>query len=87
MGLDTVELILEVEEQFGIEISNDDAEKTITVGDLANLVARLVSQKTGREVDYKEVLPKITNILMEHHGIPREEIHLDAKFVDDLKMD
>ncbi|NOZ76013.1 MAG: acyl carrier protein [FCB group bacterium] len=31
-SLDTVELIMELEEEFGIEIPDDDAEKITTVG-------------------------------------------------------
>ena len=31
-SLDTVELIMEFEEEFGIEIPDDDAEKMTTVG-------------------------------------------------------
>lgn len=32
-SLDTVELIMELEEEFGIEIPDEDAEKISTVGD------------------------------------------------------
>ena len=38
MGLDTVELVMDVEESFGIEIPDDDAQKIITVGDLFEFV-------------------------------------------------
>jgi acyl carrier protein len=32
-SLDTVELVMALEEEFGIEIPDEDAEKMITVGD------------------------------------------------------
>lgn len=38
-SLDTVELILVIEEEFGIELQEDDAEKIRTVQDLIDYVA------------------------------------------------
>lgn len=37
-SLDTVELVMELEEQFGIEIPDEDAEKIITVGDAVKYI-------------------------------------------------
>ena len=42
-SLDTVELIMALEEEFGIEIPDEDAEKMRTVGD----AIRYVGQKAG----------------------------------------
>jgi acyl carrier protein len=38
MGLDTVELVMDVEESFGVEIPDDAAQQIITVGDLFEFV-------------------------------------------------
>ena len=37
-SLDTVELIMEMEEEFGIEIPDDEAEKLATVGDAVSYI-------------------------------------------------
>ncbi len=37
-SLDLVELIMSLEEEFGLEISDEDAEKIQTVGDAANYI-------------------------------------------------
>ena len=37
-SLDTVELIMEFEKEFGVEIPDDDAEKILTVGDALNYI-------------------------------------------------
>jgi acyl carrier protein len=42
-SLDTVELVMAFEEEFGVEIPDEDAEKLKTVGDAINYI----SQKLG----------------------------------------
>ena len=39
-SLDTVELIMEFEEEFGIEIPDDDAEKITTVGSAVDYIEK-----------------------------------------------
>ncbi|MBI4550041.1 MAG: acyl carrier protein [Candidatus Omnitrophica bacterium] len=42
-SLDTVELVMALEEEFGIEIPDEDAEKIQTVGD----AVKYIEEKTG----------------------------------------
>ncbi|PJZ57855.1 acyl carrier protein [Leptospira barantonii] len=42
-SLDTVELVMALEEEFGIEISDEDAEKIQTVGDVTKFIDALKS--------------------------------------------
>jgi len=49
MGLDLVELVIDVETAFGISIPNEDASKIITVGQLYDyIIANLPAQETKR---------------------------------------
>ena len=43
-SLDTVELVMALEEEFGIEIPDEDAEKLATVGD----ALRYIDEKAGK---------------------------------------
>jgi acyl carrier protein len=40
-SLDTVELVMALEEEFGVEISDEDAEKIQTVGDIKKFIDKL----------------------------------------------
>lgn len=46
MGLDSVELIMEVEKHFSISIPNREAEKAYTVGKLVDCVANILAVKS-----------------------------------------
>lgn len=44
-SLDTVELIMEFEDEFGVEISDEDAEKISTVGEAIAYMNKLLGDK------------------------------------------
>ena len=44
-SLDTVELVMALEEEFGVEIPDEEAEKLVTVGD----ALRYIEQKGGQK--------------------------------------
>ncbi len=44
-SLDTVELIMEFEDEFGVEIPDEDAEKVQTVSEAINYIEKLVQEK------------------------------------------
>ncbi len=46
-SLDTVELIMEFEDEFGIEISDEQAEQISTVGEAAAYLEKLLAEKDG----------------------------------------
>ena len=44
-SLDTVELIMEFEDEFGIEISDEQAERISTVGEAVGYLEKLLAEK------------------------------------------
>lgn len=47
-SLDTVELVMALEEEFGIEIPDEDAEKMTTVGDSIKYIKEKAGSKEGQ---------------------------------------
>ena len=86
MGLDTVELVMAFEENFGIEISNEAAEAMITVRDVRDFIAAEY-QRQHRSVDPEAIFEKIRDITVAHLNVRPEIVTLDASFVEDLGAD
>lgn len=45
-SLDTVELVMALEEEFDLEIPDEDAEKIVTVGDAVEYIEKHIREKT-----------------------------------------
>jgi acyl carrier protein len=84
MGLDTVEIVLAVEEAFGLEISDATASQIFTVGELhAFLVAELT--RLGRPgIDPANVYEELRDIICRQLGVEPAAVLPDARFVKDL---
>lgn len=48
MGLESIELVMDCEDTFGISIPDDEASKMLTMGDLFALIRRLLGQRLLR---------------------------------------
>ncbi len=88
MGLDTVELVMSVEEEFGIDIPPEAAEKITTVGDLRDFVVRSLQRKGAgtSEVSGDSVLQRIQRIFEKGHGIGPERVVPTARIIADLGL-
>lgn len=42
-SLDDVEVVIELEDKYNLEISDDDASKCVTIGDVIDLIDRMVN--------------------------------------------
>ncbi len=89
MGLDSVELVLATEEEFGISIDDADAARLTTPGELADYVALRLGTPAGQQYPWSRdyLLRRIITLTSRQLGIPIAKIHPDSRFVQDLGMD
>ena len=87
MGLDSVEIILAAEEEFGIEIPDADAARMITVGDLQAFIV-VESRRLGRpDRDADDIFARLRAIICRQLGVKPEAVVPAARFVKDLGVD
>lgn len=85
MGLDVVELIVEIESTFDISIPDEKAERIATVGQLVDYV--YTRQKPSHKIEKQEVEKHIIHLVSTLIDIPVNEIELHHSFTTDLGMD
>lgn len=78
MGLDGVELVMAVEESFGITLSNDDAEKIFTPGMLIDAVYSKVKTTDQKVCATQRAFYLLRNGVMRVLNVPRNSISLDT---------
>jgi acyl carrier protein len=60
-SLDTVELVMAIEEAFDIQVPDEEAEKFQTIGDIIDYIEQHAKQKESRE----SLLKKLWNVIQE----------------------
>jgi acyl carrier protein len=86
VGLDTVELVFAFEDEFGIEIPNEVAERLIAVKDVQDFVVSELRRR-GHQVDPQDILERVCSVTAHQSGVDRSRIGTETRFVDDLGMD
>lgn len=86
MGLDIVELVMIVEEEFDIDIPDKDQEKILTVGELSDFVVGELT-RLGRPVNPDVIFETVRNIAAERAEVEPERVTRDSRFIDDLGLD
>ena len=74
MGLDTVELLVEVEKTFGINILNEEAEQIRTVGDFYEVVWRHIGTKQSDQCKSQYLFYKLRIALHKRFAVPLHQI-------------
>lgn len=86
MGLETVEIIMEVEDHFGVSVPDAVASNCVTVADLHRVVVELLVEK-GRtrsaELD-AEVHAELVSIIVDQTGLKASDVRPESKWVGDI---
>ncbi len=82
MGLDAVELLMAIEEEFGLEIPDHDAERITTVGEAYNWLRATLQSTPPAKCITQKMFYKVRRALIENYGLSKQSITLDAKIKD-----
>lgn len=85
VGLDSVELVLAVEQEFSIEIPDAIAEKLYTVGELHSFVVSEL-RRNGGKANTDDIFNRLRELICEQLAIKPERVIPDARFVQDLGL-
>jgi acyl carrier protein len=85
MGLDSVELIMEVEKHFQISIPDKDAEKAFTVGNLVDVVANIL-KITKYNFSLREATFAKIKAIIKTSDFESNEFFLNDKVIDTIDL-
>jgi acyl carrier protein len=88
MGLDIVEIFMQAEETFAIEIKDDEAAAADTVGRLYDLILKKLEEKSGGNVaDAEAIWLKVRDLVADQLQVREDEVVPEARFNQDLGAD
>jgi acyl carrier protein len=90
MGMEIVELVMRVEEEFEIEIPDADAEAFDTVGALHRYIVQKLADDSSPEFNKErasdEIWNKLRSIIADEFALPLERVTPEAHLVYDLDL-
>lgn len=87
MGLDLVELVMAVEEEFRVHLPSGEVAKMERVGDVQDWIMAEMARGERGFMSEEEVWDRLQEIIVRQTGLPYVEVTREAKFVDDLGLD
>ena len=82
MGLEAAELVLSVEENFEIEIPDEDTIAIVTVGQLRDYIAAKQRAEGRANVNADIIFDQLRTLIPYWLSVPVEQITPDARFED-----
>ncbi len=87
MGLDTVELVMAVEEHFHIEIPDDEASKIFTVGELHTFIVNALSRAGRTDISNTAAFDELRDLICNQLGVDPQIVKPEARIVKDFGID
>src|SRR5690349_9982085 len=86
MGLEMVEIVMKVEDHFGVSVPDEVASKCVTVADLQRAVVDLLVRKgVARSPDLEAaVYVDLVRIIVDQTGMNETDIKPESKWVGDI---
>jgi acyl carrier protein/ectoine hydroxylase-related dioxygenase (phytanoyl-CoA dioxygenase family) len=81
-GLDTVEMVMAIEEEFGIEIPNDEAERMTTVGRLYEFLKTRLASTPSVDCLTQRIFYKLRRSLVYNYQLQKRSIMPDTRLND-----
>jgi acyl carrier protein len=85
MGLDSVEIVMEAERLFNIELPDEAVSEIYTFGAFVDCVYG-TTLALGRKITRRETEETLKKMVADHLGIKPDVIKFESRFVDDLGM-
>jgi|GEM_PF-6854045 len=86
MTLDNIELVGRIEHTFNIQIPEAEANKILTIGDMYEVICRQVNADTANHCLVQLCLNRLTKLIHELYGVPREIIRPETKLEDIIPL-
>lgn len=86
MGLDSVELVMAYEHEFGIKIDNAAAQKMITPRHVIDFIERNLTDKPERPAR-AQIAAVVKQITIKQLSLPESEYGEDKEFIRDFGID
>lgn len=78
MGLDSIEILMKVEETFSIKITDREAQQIITVGDFHSAVWRHVTDKHSEKCQSQRLFYKLRTSFAETFDVSSKSLSVDS---------
>lgn len=87
MGLDIIEMCMDIEEAFDIDVPNDEWEQAVTVGKIYETVCRHLDRPVAEDHEKSEEWQKLVGVIAKSASVKESDLHYYAHIVEDLRLD
>lgn len=85
MGLETVEILMDLEDFFAISIPDSLASACVTVADLQAVIVKILAERGTRDCDEtRQMVWDGMMSVLEENGIDVRQVHPDSKWIGDI---